>query len=103
MNEFMIEGLWPQRQTVTLSRFFKVRHYAIPTDPMNESSISYPMFSLEDDKDSLFNPAMSCYLLMTTADKCLLFISNQITDCMILRERPCYWEKLRAGEEGDRG
>ncbi|MXQ87540.1 hypothetical protein E5288_WYG000097 [Bos mutus] len=44
-----------------------VRHYAIPTDPMNESSISYPMFSLEDDKDALFNPAMSCYLLMTTA------------------------------------
>ena len=78
MNEFMIEGLWPQRQTVPLSIFFKVRHYAIPTDPMNESSISYPMFSLEDDKDALFNPAMSCYLLMTTAGKCLLFISNQI-------------------------
>ena len=30
--------------SVTLSIFFKVRHYAIPTDPMNESSISYPMF-----------------------------------------------------------
>ena len=39
---------------------------------MNESSTSYSMFSLEDDKDALFTPAMSCYLLMTTADKCLL-------------------------------
>ena len=31
------------------------------------SSIPYAMFPPEDDKDALFNPAMSCYLLMTAA------------------------------------
>lgn len=38
---------------------------------MNESSVSYTMFSPKDDKDTSFNSAMSCCLWMKAAGKSL--------------------------------
>lgn len=51
---------------------FKVRYYTIPTDPINESSISYAVFPPKDGKDALFNSTMSCYLWMMATGKSLL-------------------------------